>query len=128
MISAPAAGTFVHLGHVGFNYKGEIETSDDIEPGWTMMLAELQGYGVTSAVVGGDNDGSPMSVKASPLAPVDTNVTPAVAVDPEQGELRSKFPDSFVSHSTHCSSSEETENSRSSQADNEVDMTPTTAR
>ena len=45
MVSPPAPGTFVHVAHVGINERGEVETSDDIEPGWTMMLEELQGFG-----------------------------------------------------------------------------------
>ncbi|KAI0826141.1 hypothetical protein BC629DRAFT_1272116, partial [Irpex lacteus] len=57
MVSPPATGTFVHLGHVGFNSRGQIETSDDVEPGWTMMLEELQGgYGVSKSKSLGGSD------------------------------------------------------------------------
>jgi len=48
MVSAPAPGTFVHVAHVGFNAQGDIETSDDVEPGWTMMLRGIQGRGVAA--------------------------------------------------------------------------------
>ncbi|KAH9936712.1 hypothetical protein B0H21DRAFT_698985 [Amylocystis lapponica] len=56
MISSPAAGTFVHVSHVGFNDQGHIELSDNVEPGWTMMLTELHGHGVTEKVVKNDID------------------------------------------------------------------------
>ncbi|KAI0768185.1 hypothetical protein BD413DRAFT_614531 [Trametes elegans] len=46
MISGPAPGTFVHVAHVGVDDAGRLETSANIEPGWTMILEELQGYGV----------------------------------------------------------------------------------
>lgn len=83
MVSPPAAGTFVHLGHVGFNYKGEIETSDNIEPGWTMMLEELQGYSVTNPLrVNGDE-------VADLLAGAKTTViVPPGSADQPSGELR----------------------------------------
>ncbi|EKM56699.1 uncharacterized protein PHACADRAFT_141559 [Phanerochaete carnosa HHB-10118-sp] len=48
MVSPPAPGTFVHVSHVGFNVNGDIETSDDIEPGWIMTLSGLQGRGITA--------------------------------------------------------------------------------
>jgi len=54
MISAPAAGTFVHVSHVGYDENGVIEMSDNIEPGWTMMLHELEGHGVPEQVVKND--------------------------------------------------------------------------
>ncbi|KAI0795506.1 hypothetical protein C8Q75DRAFT_454004 [Abortiporus biennis] len=56
MISSPNPETFVHLAHVGFDRNGRIEVSDDIEPGWTMMLEELKGYGVNEATVPSDRD------------------------------------------------------------------------
>ena len=56
MVSSPAPGTFVHIAHVGVNERGEIETSDDIEPGWTMMLEELQGYSVPKRAATLDKD------------------------------------------------------------------------
>ncbi|KAI0696520.1 hypothetical protein BC835DRAFT_859155 [Cytidiella melzeri] len=72
MVSPPATGTFVHLGHVGFNSRGQIEASDDMAPGWTMMLEELQGgYEVSKSLEGGDRDlmrGFPAGAKV-PLLP-----------------------------------------------------------
>ncbi|TCD60370.1 hypothetical protein EIP91_010261 [Steccherinum ochraceum] len=56
MISRPAHGTFVHVGHVGVDRKGSIEVTEDIEPGWTMMLQELRGCGANDVVVRKDRD------------------------------------------------------------------------
>ncbi|THH31847.1 hypothetical protein EUX98_g2352 [Antrodiella citrinella] len=56
MISSPAPGTFVHVGHVGVDQKGSIEVSEDLEPGWAMMLQELQGHGVPEVIVRKDRD------------------------------------------------------------------------
>ena len=56
MISSPAPGTFVHVSHVGLDAKGQIESTPNIEPGWTMILEELQGYGVTEKMVDEDFD------------------------------------------------------------------------
>ncbi|KAJ3477475.1 hypothetical protein NLI96_g10439 [Meripilus lineatus] len=47
-ISSPAPNSFVHINHAGFSEKGDIVVSDDIEPGWSMMLEELHGYGATN--------------------------------------------------------------------------------
>jgi len=46
MISSPTPGTFVHVSHVGYNDKGRVEASDNLEPGWTMILEEMQGVGI----------------------------------------------------------------------------------
>jgi len=56
MISSPAPGTFKHVAHVGVDEKGDIEVSEDIEPGWTMMLQELRGYGVNEVVMRKERD------------------------------------------------------------------------
>jgi neural Wiskott-Aldrich syndrome protein len=68
MVSPPSPGTFIHVAHVGVNHRGEIEASDGIEPGWTMMLEELQGYGVPKHIVEPKRDyveGFVAGVKAS---------------------------------------------------------------
>lgn len=84
MVSPPATGTFVHLGHVGFNSRGQIETSDDVEPGWTMMLEELQGgYGVSKSksLGGSDRDfvqGFLAGTKAAPLVAAETRTGPVI--------------------------------------------------
>lgn len=46
MISSPTPGSFVHVGHVGYNKKGRIETSENLGPGWTVMIEELLGRGI----------------------------------------------------------------------------------
>lgn len=51
MISSPAPGTFVHVAHVGLDEKGRIETTPNVEPGWTMILEELHGLGVPEQMV-----------------------------------------------------------------------------
>lgn len=56
MISAPTPGTFVHVAHVGYNEKGGLVASDNVEPGWTMMIEELQGYGVSPKMVADNAD------------------------------------------------------------------------
>ncbi|KAH8097117.1 hypothetical protein BXZ70DRAFT_312664 [Cristinia sonorae] len=68
MISRPAPGTFVHVSHVGVDENGVIEVSEDVEPGWSMMMQELHGYGVGEAVVRKDRgyiDGFWAGVKAT---------------------------------------------------------------
>lgn len=68
MVSRPAPGSFVHVGHIGVDDKGSIEVSEDIDPGWAMMLQELQGYGVGEVIVRKDRgfvDGFWAGVKAT---------------------------------------------------------------
>ena len=54
MISAPAPGSFVHVAHVGLDATtGRLEASAQgtcasDEPGWTMILEELHGFGVAA--------------------------------------------------------------------------------
>jgi len=50
-ISAPAPGSFVHVGHVGINAKGTVETSKDIDPAWGVLIQDLQEYGVSHDIV-----------------------------------------------------------------------------
>lgn len=54
LISSPAPGTFVHLSHVGFDKKGQVEVSDGIEEGWTIMVEELKGHGVDDSMIEDD--------------------------------------------------------------------------
>jgi len=85
MVSPPATGTFVHLGHVGFNSQGRVEASDDIEPGWTMMLEELQGYGVSNPLPDGDRDfvqGFLAGAKVAPLIATDSETPSKKIVSP----------------------------------------------
>ena len=36
----------MHVAHVGLDGAGRIEASQNVEPGWTMILEELHGFGV----------------------------------------------------------------------------------
>lgn len=56
MIGAPAPGSFVHVAHVGLDAHGRVESTPNAEPGWTMLLQELQGFGVTEKMVAEDFD------------------------------------------------------------------------
>jgi len=51
MISSPAPDSFRHVTHVGVNKNGIFEASKDLEAPWKEMLAQLQGHGVSEAVV-----------------------------------------------------------------------------
>jgi Wiskott-Aldrich syndrome protein len=51
MISSPAPHSFKHIAHVGVNKDGLFEASKDLDGSWKTMLAELQGHGVSEAVV-----------------------------------------------------------------------------
>ena len=44
------------MNHVGLGAKGNIIVSDDIEPGWAMMLEELQDHGVTEKMIKNESD------------------------------------------------------------------------
>ncbi|KAL4067404.1 hypothetical protein V8B97DRAFT_1873714 [Scleroderma yunnanense] len=48
MISGPTLHSFVHVSHVGVSTTGEIESSKNIEPAWSALLADLQGRGFES--------------------------------------------------------------------------------
>lgn len=51
MISAPAPASFVHVAHIGINADGNIETSEDVDPAWAMMVQDLQGYGISHDIL-----------------------------------------------------------------------------
>jgi len=51
MISSPAPHSFKHIAHVGVNKDGIFEASKDLDGSWKTMLAELQGHGVSEAIV-----------------------------------------------------------------------------
>ncbi|KAI6018358.1 hypothetical protein EDC04DRAFT_2869988 [Pisolithus marmoratus] len=48
MISGPAPHSFVHVSHVGISSSGAIESSKNVEPAWSALIADLQGYGFES--------------------------------------------------------------------------------
>ncbi|CDO68594.1 hypothetical protein BN946_scf184996.g25 [Trametes cinnabarina] len=56
MISSPSPGTFMHVAHLGVDSEGYIDASPNVEQGWTMILEELQGYGVSEKMVSQDLD------------------------------------------------------------------------
>ncbi|KDR77246.1 hypothetical protein GALMADRAFT_66492 [Galerina marginata CBS 339.88] len=51
MISSPAPHSFKHVAHVGVNKEGVFEASKDLDSAWRAMLADLQGHGVSEAIV-----------------------------------------------------------------------------
>jgi neural Wiskott-Aldrich syndrome protein len=56
MISSPAPDSFRHVAHVGVNQKGVFEASKDLDATWKDMLTQLQGHGVSEAIVVRHND------------------------------------------------------------------------
>lgn len=56
IISSPAPHSFVHVAHVGISTRGIIESSKNIEPAWSALIADLQGYGVSAAEVKDNKD------------------------------------------------------------------------
>lgn len=57
MISSPAPLSFKHVAHVGVNRDGVFEASKDLDGAWKTMLANLQGHGVSEAVLRQSNFG-----------------------------------------------------------------------
>ncbi|KAJ8596883.1 hypothetical protein M405DRAFT_67728 [Rhizopogon salebrosus TDB-379] len=87
IISSPAPHSFVHVAHVGISTRGIIESSKNIEPAWSALIADLQGYGVSAAEVKDNKDfveGFVAGAKsmteqsaAAQLQPTATSPTPA---------------------------------------------------
>jgi len=57
MISSPAPLSFRHVAHVGVNKDGVFEASKGLEGAWTDMLRDLQGHGVSEAMLRQSNFG-----------------------------------------------------------------------
>ncbi|KAG1883872.1 actin regulatory protein [Suillus subluteus] len=55
MISGPAAGSFVHVAHMGYDPEKGFN-STNIDPSWTAFLNELEGSGVSREVINQDMD------------------------------------------------------------------------
>jgi len=55
MISSPKA--FVHIAHVGINEKGDVESSQGLDPVWATLVEELKGKSVTDAIIQNNLDG-----------------------------------------------------------------------
>jgi hypothetical protein len=51
IISSPAPDSFRHVSHVGVNANGVFEASKNLDASWKEMLTQLQGHGVSEAVV-----------------------------------------------------------------------------
>jgi len=51
MISSPAPDSFRHVAHVGVNANGVFEATKSLDTSWKEMLTQLQGHGVSEAVV-----------------------------------------------------------------------------
>ena len=51
LISSPAPDSFRHVAHVGVNSNGLFEASKSLDDSWKEMLTQLQGHGVSEAVV-----------------------------------------------------------------------------
>ena len=51
IISSPAPDSFRHVAHVGVNANGVFEASKNLDASWNEMLTQLQGHGVSEAVV-----------------------------------------------------------------------------
>ncbi|PPQ92182.1 hypothetical protein CVT25_008956 [Psilocybe cyanescens] len=51
LISSPAPHSFKHIAHVGVNKEGLFEASKDLDGAWKTMLEDLQGHGVSDAIV-----------------------------------------------------------------------------
>ncbi|KAG1732119.1 hypothetical protein EDB19DRAFT_1929228 [Suillus lakei] len=54
IISSPAPHSFVHVAHVGISTRGIIESSKNIKPAWSTLIADLQGCGVAPEIVKDD--------------------------------------------------------------------------
>ena len=50
-ISSPAPDSFRHVAHVGVNANGVFEASKNLDASWKEMLTQLQGHGVSEAVI-----------------------------------------------------------------------------
>lgn len=51
LISSPTPNSFKHVAHIGVNKEGLFETTKDLGDHWNAMLTDLQGHGVSEAVV-----------------------------------------------------------------------------
>ncbi|KAG1740487.1 uncharacterized protein EDB91DRAFT_352315 [Suillus paluster] len=56
IISSPAPHSFVHVAHVGISTRGIIESSRNIEPTWSRLIADLQGCGIAPEIVQDNKD------------------------------------------------------------------------
>ncbi|PCH37506.1 hypothetical protein WOLCODRAFT_29150 [Wolfiporia cocos MD-104 SS10] len=90
LISGPAPGSFVHVSHVGFNEKGRIEASDNLGPGWKVMLDEFQGHRIYLEGMHRQHAGARLASKANPSA--EEPPAPAAVHSVSDGLLKVELP------------------------------------
>lgn len=95
IISSPAPNSFVHVAHVGISTRGIIESSKNIKPAWSTLIADLQGRGVAPETVEQDKDfvkGFLAGAKAMTDKPAAVQHQPISAspVPPEKRKIRRK--------------------------------------
>lgn len=80
MVSGPAPGSFVHVAHVGFDANGRLQSSEDLNSEWTLILREMQGYGLPKSLVEDERDfveGFLAGVKALESSASDSSAEPS---------------------------------------------------
>ncbi|KAG1803924.1 uncharacterized protein HD556DRAFT_1330865 [Suillus plorans] len=94
LISSPAPHSFVHVAHVGITTRGIIESSKNIKPAWSTLMADLQGCGVAPEIVKDDKDfveGFMAGAKAMSDKPTAVQPHPPTSpVPPEKRKIRRK--------------------------------------
>ncbi|KAG1886791.1 hypothetical protein F4604DRAFT_1287130 [Suillus subluteus] len=99
IISSPAPHSFVHVAHVGISTRGIIESSRNIKPAWSTLMADLQGCGVAPGpeIVKDDKDfvegflagAKAMTDKPAAAQPQPTSTSPPPP-PPEKRKIRRK--------------------------------------
>ncbi|KAG2040672.1 hypothetical protein BDR03DRAFT_948215 [Suillus americanus] len=95
IISSPAPHSFVHVAHVGISTRGIIESSRNIKPAWSTLMADLQGCGVAPEIVKDDKDfvegflAGAKSMTDKPAA-AQPQPTPTSPPPPEKRNIRRK--------------------------------------
>ncbi|KAF8066732.1 hypothetical protein FPV67DRAFT_1367468, partial [Lyophyllum atratum] len=79
LISGPTAGSFVHLGHMGYDAEQGF-TSTGVDPSWTALLGSLEGSGISKEVLAKDMEFIKDFVRQYPQA------------SPQKPEKKSKPP------------------------------------
>jgi hypothetical protein len=66
LISAPTANSFMHIAHVGAKAIPR-ETDDDVDPSWTMVLADVPAHSLSHGVVPEKHSAVEEFLKAPPF-------------------------------------------------------------
>ncbi|KAG2361040.1 hypothetical protein BDR07DRAFT_1486317 [Suillus spraguei] len=97
IISSPAPHSFVHVAHVGISTRGIIESSKNIKPAWSALMADLQGCGVAPEIVKDDTNfvegflaGATAMTDEPPAAQAQPTPTSPGPVPPEKRKIRRK--------------------------------------